>query len=99
MKSSSTQDEKVLEAKAMQVKLSDFNLDKIVQTIDESLENEEFQKHPCFYCDINIANEYHLSEHIIKCRGSHRLFPFLKPVNQFHLGCLLLVSNLFGRTK
>ena len=85
MKSSTTQtEEKVLEDKDLQVNSGDFNCDKLVQTVEEYLSEEEFKKYPCFYCDINIGNKYHLSEHIRKCRGSHRLFPFLQPMNQHH---------------
>ena len=60
-------------------KVESITVDKPTQTVDEKAAEQEFQKYPCFYCDINIANEYHLMEHIVKCRGSHRLFPFLQP--------------------
>ena len=33
-------------------------------------EELEFEKYRCFYCAINIAGEYHLSDHRIKCRGT-----------------------------
>ena len=41
----------------------------------------EFVKYPCCYCGINVANEYHLCEHRVKCRGTHNLFsaPGLPP--------------------
>ena len=27
-----------------------------------------FKKYPCFYCGINVTYEYHISEHVRKCR-------------------------------
>ena len=50
--------------------------EKPIQTIKDAPEETvvkeelEFKKYPCFYCAINIAGEYHLSDHRIKCRGT-----------------------------
>ena len=46
---------------------------KAVQT-EENETKEEFKKYPCNYCNINIANEYHLFEHKVKCRGTLNMF-------------------------
>ena len=29
---------------------------------------KDFKKYPCFYCGINVAIKYHISEHVRKCR-------------------------------
>ena len=47
--------------------------DKTSQT-SEDCEEIEFEKYPCNYCGTNIANLYHLDEHIMKCRGTYNLF-------------------------
>ena len=69
MKASFTQTlETVLEDKSVQSNTEEFYSDKQVQT-----SSAEFQKFPCFYCNINIVGEYHLQEHRIKCRGSTKM--------------------------
>ena len=79
MKYSSTQTlETPLEDKTVQSDFSDYSSDKQVQTEKDIYEPEilkeyEFKKYPCFYCSINIASEYHLSEHRTKCRGSAKM--------------------------
>ena len=67
----------------VQTDLNDFVDDKNVQTEDDKI-SDEFVKYPCNYCGTNIANTYHLFEHIGRCRGTRNMFtePGL-PVQQF----------------
>ena len=44
------------------------------ESIDENTTKEDFQKFKCFYCDVVIANDEQLKQHIGKCRGSTRMF-------------------------
>jgi hypothetical protein len=62
MHTSGTQtNEIVLVGEATQCTLFKLSDDKGVQ-VEELVTEEEFEKYPCHYCNINIANEYHLSE-------------------------------------
>ena len=54
----------------VQTNVSDLTIDKNVQTEDAKT---TFVKYPCNYCGTNIANNYHLFEHITKCRGTHNM--------------------------
>ena len=40
-------------------------------------EDEKFEKYPCHYCQINIANKHHLLDHIRKCCGTSDMFVLL----------------------
>ena len=74
MHTSGTQtNEIVLVGEATQCSLFKLSDDKGVQ-VEELVTEEEFEKYPCHYCNINIANEYHLREHRIKCRGTQNLY-------------------------
>ena len=63
-------EEKVIEHKSIQHDI--LKSDKSDQTFEEikNIEEVEFVKYPCHYCRINIANEYHLCEQRVKCRGT-----------------------------
>ena len=73
-------DEKKVEDKTVQHSRSELLIDIAVQTLEENIDEaevtqeESFEKYPCFYCGINIASDYHLSEHGRKCRGTTKLF-------------------------
>ena len=70
MKSYSTQTEsEVCVDKKIQVKLSDFNADKNIETLDDV--SEEFEHYQCYYCDLNLNCEAHLKSHIVQCTGLH----------------------------
>ena len=69
---SQTEDSEVNEMFTQTVAL-ECNTDQIVQTEDETT-SDTFVKYPCNYCGINIANKYHLMEHIVKCRGTINMF-------------------------
>ena len=69
MKSIQSQTDYEEEDKIVQVNLKDFTVDKDVQTEDDKT-NETFVKYPCKYCGTNIANPYHLFEHVERCRGT-----------------------------
>ena len=58
----------------VQHRTNDFASEKTTQTIEDAQRNEDFKKYPCFYCDTNIAHDYHLNEHRRKCRGTPRMF-------------------------
>ena len=53
-----------------QTDVSDLTIDKNVQAEDAK---NTFVKYPCNYCGTNIANNYHLFEHITTCRGTHNM--------------------------
>lgn len=55
--------------KISQTETKYFTCDQNEQT-DVEVNNESFSKYPCNYCATNIANKYHLAEHIGKCRGT-----------------------------
>jgi hypothetical protein len=66
--SSSTQTGTVIYVdKKLQVKRSDFNSDKNIETSEI-----EFEHYPCLYCGFIIASKTHLQEHKIKCSGSNK---------------------------
>ena len=74
-KCSSTQTEKwVVEDKFVQFDTLDISCNKEVQTIEEASrsisDKNKFAKYQCFYCDVNIAGENHLSDHRKKCHGT-----------------------------
>ena len=69
MKSIQSQTDYEEEDKIVQVNLKDFTVDKDVQTEDDKT-NETFVKYPCKYCGTNIANPYHLFEHVERCCGT-----------------------------
>jgi hypothetical protein len=74
MKSSSTQTENpILKDKIVQSTACEFAHEKQSQTVHEVAAVEEFVKYPCFYCGINIAGEYHLSQHRTKCQGTDKM--------------------------
>ena len=55
--------------KISQTETKYFTCDQNEQT-DVEVNNESYSKYPCNYCATNIANKYHLAEHIGKCRGT-----------------------------
>ena len=69
-----------VEDKIVQVYRTEFECDKSEQTSDEQtldtniVTEETFLKYPCCYCGTMIANEYHLGEHIERCRGTFNMF-------------------------
>ena len=71
IKCSSTQTNTVvLIDKKVQVKKSDFNSDKSIETTESA--TIVFEKYSCIYCGFNIVSESHLKDHIVSCPGSHR---------------------------
>ena len=70
-------DEIVLRNQIVQANIIKPTSDKVMQyPLEEDCKviEEEFQKYPCFYCGINIANNMHLSHHRRKCRGTTNMF-------------------------
>ena len=72
---------KDFEDKVVQVSTREFVCDKSEQTSDEKILDESkivpeetFVKYPCCYCGTMIANEYHLGEHVERCRGTFNMF-------------------------
>ena len=57
----------------VQTELGDMAVDKDVQTEEGKNTSETFVKYPCNYCGTNIANNYHLFEHKVKCRGTYNM--------------------------
>ena len=66
-------DDKEIQEKKVQTDVKEFSSDKLVQTEDEKT-GEFFVKYPCNYCGTNIANSYHLKEHIGKCHGTLNMY-------------------------
>ena len=66
-------DTKEIKKQKQQTDAREFTSNENVQTEDE-MTCEAFVKYPCNYCGINIANEYHLMEHQVKCRGTLNMF-------------------------
>ena len=71
-------EEKELEEKGVQCENANSPNDISVQTDnfpgkDFQMEGK-FEKYPCYYCQINIANKHHLLDHIRKCRGTSHMF-------------------------
>ena len=74
-KCSSTQAEKlVAEDKFVQFDTLDISCNKEVQTFEETSrsisDKNKFTKYQCYYCNVNIAGENHLSDHRKKCHGT-----------------------------
>ena len=76
--------------KKIQVKKSDFNENKCVETSREKVE-KKFENYLCHYCGSNIDSEKHLGEHVEQCCGSHR--------PSFHKICKLSVKSEFNISR
>ena len=75
MKTSSAQTEEIVVVdRIVQHRSVDFASEQTTQTVEDAPKKVEFKKYPCFYCDTNIAHDYHLNEHRRKCRGTPRMF-------------------------
>ena len=74
----------------MQACVQESLSDKQVQTIEDPLrcksEKQKFYKYPCYYCDVTIAGENHLSEHRKKCKGTTKMCIVGLPLQGFFPG-------------
>jgi seryl-tRNA synthetase len=59
----------VLVDKKIQVKTSEFTSEKNIETLEDVA--AKFENYPCNYCDYIINNKNCLTEHVVKCSGSH----------------------------
>ena len=66
-------DDKEIDVKEIQTDTFEFTSDDSVQTEEEKTD-QPFVKYPCNYCGTNIANDYHLMEHIGKCCGTLNMY-------------------------